>query len=152
MLLALVLCGSNQAVVFNGHTVCTYDPHTDDAGCLDMLSQVVHSLAAIHAIPYQTLTVDAPFDNWTWSDVITSLDLSPSSSSLVHLSLNEFDSEGCVCDSHSILLSENAVSDIVNHAAQLAILKRANADDDAIEQVSSELDAALSDSGVIFDV
>lgn len=149
MFLALISCGSDKAVILNGQTVCTYDPSSDDAGCLEMLQQVLVSLANIHNIGFSEHTTEAPCEDWTWDDIITALELEQSSDTMVPILLNELDDEGLVVDSSTMLVSEQQISDIVDHAAQLVIVSRAQASDEVTQRVFAELEEALVVANVI---
>ena len=64
----------------------------------------------------------------------------------IAVTLNSFDDEGNVVDTTVMQLTENQVSDIVDHAAQLIIVDRDNGD---VNAVINELEEALCVSGVI---
>jgi len=72
---------------------------------------------------------------------------------MVNVTLNTFDADGNVVDTDNMDLKESQVSDIVDHAAQLAIVmrdiaaKRNKIED--FDQVFSELEDALVSAGVI---
>ncbi|MGX1201127.1 hypothetical protein [Marinobacter sp. MBR-105] len=71
----------------------------------------------------------------------------------VSVILNTFDTEGNQVDTDQMDLSEAAVSDIIDHAAQLAIVMRdmgaKRCGIEAFDQVFSELESALQSAGVI---
>ncbi len=69
----------------------------------------------------------------------------------VSVTLNEFDDEGDMCDSHSMDLSLEQISDIVDHAAQFILLRR-SAGAEEIEACADELEEALTASGVLSDL
>lgn len=151
--IVIVSVGSNRAVICQGSTVCTYDPQSDDAGCSEMLTQVAASLAAIHNTQVAEHAVEQMPDNWTWADVISQLDLTPEiEESTIPVLLNHFDDEGLVVDSSTMMLSDTQISDIVDHAAQLIILKREQASDDDIQGAYDELENALVTAAVLSDV
>lgn len=68
--------------------------------------------------------------------------------SSVNVTLNIFDEDGIQVDTTNMDLSQEQVSDIVDHAAQLAIVRRGEADGDA-DLVLADLEEALVAAGVI---
>lgn len=70
----------------------------------------------------------------------------PSSINMITIDLNVFDDDGNVVDGTTATLSNDQVSDIVDHASQSIILRREGKNFDS---VLNELDEALSSSEVI---
>jgi hypothetical protein len=70
----------------------------------------------------------------------------PPAPDLLTLDLNVFDDEGNVVDATTATLSINQVSDIVDHATQLILMRRS---DQPIDGIMDELDEALSAADVI---
>lgn len=70
----------------------------------------------------------------------------PSSINMITIDLNVFDDDGNVVDGTTATLSNDQVSDIVDHASQAIILRREGKNFDS---VLNELDEALSSSEVI---
>ena len=66
----------------------------------------------------------------------------------VALDLNVFGADGVVCDTTTALLTVAQLSDIVDHATQLVLARRAGL---PAEHITGELDDALSASGVLDD-
>jgi hypothetical protein len=64
----------------------------------------------------------------------------------INLDLNVFDDDGNVVDHADTELSREQISDIVDHASQIVLLRREGKD---FEAVLDELDEALSVSGVL---
>lgn len=77
------------------------------------------------------------------------------STSTVNVTLSSFDAEGNQVDTSNIDLSQNTVSDIVDHAAQLVVVMRDMAAKqcgiEAFDQVYGELEEALASAGVVSD-
>ena len=69
-----------------------------------------------------------------------------SSSELITLDLNEFDADGIVVDGSTAQMTREQISDIVDHAAQAILVRRAGGNVDAI---LDELEEALETYGVI---
>lgn len=65
---------------------------------------------------------------------------------LIELTLNVFDDEGIACDTTSALLTQSQCADIVDHAAQVILLRR---DLKGFQVVLDELDEALITAGVL---
>lgn len=72
---------------------------------------------------------------------------------MLTVALNHFDAEGNQVDTSTMELSESSVSDIVDHASQLAIVMRdmraKRCGIEAFDQVYAELNEALVQAGVI---
>jgi hypothetical protein len=149
----IISLGSDKAVIFNGETVCTYDPQCDDAGCLEMLEQVAVSLSSVHNTGMERKAVEPKDDEWSWDEIIEQNNLHNSNENMVSVLLNHFDEEGNAVDSSTMELSESNISDIIDHAAQLAVVMRDMANKkagiDAFDHVYAELESALVVSGVI---
>lgn len=64
----------------------------------------------------------------------------------VDITLNEFDDDGNAVDTHSMEITTAQASDVIDHAAQAIIIRRAGGNIDAI---LDELEDALSASGVL---
>jgi len=65
------------------------------------------------------------------------------------LILNLFDARGVVVGNRSVVLTADQISDIIDHAAQLVVMKQNHCSGADISQVHSELAEALSVAGVI---
>ncbi|MDA8652367.1 hypothetical protein N9L75_07345 [Porticoccaceae bacterium] len=149
----IISLGSDKAVIFNGETVCTYDPQCDDAGCLEMLEQVAFSLSSIHKTQVERNTIEPKADDWSWDEIIEQNNLRNSSENRVSVLLNHFDEGGNAVDSSTMELSESNISDIIDHAAQLVLVMRDMANKkagiDVFDQVCVELESALVASDVV---
>lgn len=90
---------------------------------------------------------------WGWGEVTSKHDVNGSNPNKISVLLNHFDNEGNAVDSSTMELSETNVSDIVDHAAQLAIVMRDMASKksglEAFNHVYAELESALVVAGVI---
>lgn len=66
----------------------------------------------------------------------------------ITIDLNIFDDEGNVVDGTTSEMTREQISDVIDHAAQLIIMRRDGLD---IEGILDELEEALSSAGVIED-
>ncbi|MBD80298.1 MAG: hypothetical protein CL840_15390 [Crocinitomicaceae bacterium] len=64
----------------------------------------------------------------------------------IDITLNEFDNDGNAVNTHSMEISTAQASDVIAHAAQAIIIRRAGGNIDA---VLDELEEALTVSGVL---
>lgn len=154
MTLLIISVGSDRAVIFKGESVCTYDPQCDDPGCLEILEQVAVSLSSIHNISIERKSVESPSGDWNWHDLILQyVEQKESNEGVVSVLLQHFDEEGNKVDSSTMELSKSNISDIIDHAAQLAIVTREIASKksgiEAFDHVYAELESALVVAGVI---
>ena len=68
---------------------------------------------------------------------------------MFRLEVNQFDYEGVVCDTQMMTFTDAQIADIVNHAAQYAIMARTDETTVDAQGVLAELDEALAAAGVI---
>lgn len=70
MSIYVLSCGGDVALVVNNQTIITFDPQSDDSGVLEAIESAALSLANMTNSEINRGDVSAPFEDWSWDDVI----------------------------------------------------------------------------------